>query len=187
MMMPEQVQAGLHGREYFVDLGFAGVRPASAGKRPERPRRFVAQEDVHAAEPRTRADLLADEVSAFVCELGRLHRVLLRVRQLRGARLVPRRRERASQAGDDEGLTAVAVAEDLDRRPIRNMMQIRREIARGYGVEVVVVAVNPVDGRAGGFIAAICGRQVPYAQPERDLAVPLDDRSRGRECAVDVA
>jgi hypothetical protein len=74
-------------------------------------------------------------------------------------------------------------------------MKIGREIAGGDGVEVVVVAVNPVDGRADGFVAAACpersrggvGCEVPDAEPERDVGAARDDLSRRVERAVDVA
>ena len=66
-------------------------------------------------------------------------------------------------------------------------MQIRREIARGDGVDIVVVAVDPVDRRADGFVESRISRQVPDREPERDLGMPRNDRLRGGERAVDVA
>ena len=66
-------------------------------------------------------------------------------------------------------------------------MEIAREIARGDGVEIVVVAVDPVDGRADGLVAAGVGCEIPDAQPERNLGMARDDLSRRIERAVDVA
>jgi hypothetical protein len=67
------------------------------------------------------------------------------------------------------------------------VVQIRRQISGGDGVEVVVVAVNPVDRGARGLVAPVLGGEIPDAQPERDLGMPRDDRPRGVERAVDVA
>jgi hypothetical protein len=66
-------------------------------------------------------------------------------------------------------------------------MKIRREISRNDRVEVVVVAVDPVDGPAKRLVPSSVGRDVADTQPERDLGMPRDDRSRGVERAVDVA
>jgi hypothetical protein len=66
-------------------------------------------------------------------------------------------------------------------------MEIRGQIAGGDRVEVVVVAVNPIDRHADGFVAPVFGGEVPDAQPERNLGVTRDDRPRGVERAVDVA
>ena len=65
MMVPEQVQARPHRREDFVDLRLAGVGPRRPGT-PERPRRFVGQEDVDVTQLLARLDLLAHEVAALV-------------------------------------------------------------------------------------------------------------------------
>jgi hypothetical protein len=66
-------------------------------------------------------------------------------------------------------------------------MQIRREISRGDGVEVVVVAVDPVDRRTERFVVPRFVGDVADAQPEGDLGMPGDDPARGVERAVDVA
>ena len=66
-------------------------------------------------------------------------------------------------------------------------MEIRRQIAGGDGVEVVVVAVNPVDAGAERLVASGLVSDVADAQPERNLGMPRDDRPRGVERAVDVA
>jgi hypothetical protein len=66
-------------------------------------------------------------------------------------------------------------------------MEIRREISRGDGVEVVVVAVDPVDGSADGFIPATFVGDVADAQPERHLGMARDNRPGGVERAVNVA
>jgi hypothetical protein len=66
-------------------------------------------------------------------------------------------------------------------------MQIGWQIAGRDRVEVVVVAVDPVDGPAKRLVPSSVGRDVADAQPERDLGMPRDDRSRGVERAVDVA
>ena len=66
-------------------------------------------------------------------------------------------------------------------------MQIGRQVAGRDRVEVVVVAVNPVDRRADGFVAAALVSDVAYAQPEWNLAVARDDRPRTVERAVNVS
>ena len=66
-------------------------------------------------------------------------------------------------------------------------MEIRRQIAGGDGVEVVVVAVDPVDASAERLVAAGFVGDVADAEPERDLGMARDDRARGVERAVDVA
>jgi hypothetical protein len=66
-------------------------------------------------------------------------------------------------------------------------MKIRGQIAGGDGVEVVVVAVNPVDAGARGFVASLFVGDVADAEPERDLGMPRDDRPGRVERAVDVA
>jgi hypothetical protein len=66
-------------------------------------------------------------------------------------------------------------------------MEIRGQVAGGDGVEVVVVAVNPVDRGAGGLVAPVLSGEVSDAQPERNLGMPRDDRPRGVERAVNVA
>jgi hypothetical protein len=66
-------------------------------------------------------------------------------------------------------------------------MQIRRQISGGDSVEVVVIAVDPVDRRAERFIPSSFVSDIADAEPERDLGMALDDRARGVERAVDVA
>jgi len=66
-------------------------------------------------------------------------------------------------------------------------MEILRQIAGGDGVEVVVVAVNPVDAGAEGLVSTLFVGDVADAEPEGNLGVARDDGSRGVECAVDVA
>jgi hypothetical protein len=66
-------------------------------------------------------------------------------------------------------------------------MEILRQIAGGDDVEVVVVAVNPVDPGAERLVTAVVVGYVADAQPERNLGVPGHDRARGVERAVDVA
>jgi hypothetical protein len=66
-------------------------------------------------------------------------------------------------------------------------MKIRREIARGNRIEIVVVAVDPVDRRAERFVPSLFVGDVADAQPERNLGMARDNRPRGIERAVDVA
>jgi hypothetical protein len=66
-------------------------------------------------------------------------------------------------------------------------MERRRQIAGGDGVEVVVVAVNPVDAGAERFVASGIVGDVADADPERNLGVARDDGARRLERAVDVA
>ena len=66
-------------------------------------------------------------------------------------------------------------------------MEIHRQIAGADGVEVVVVAVDPVDAGAERFVASLFVGDVADAQPERDFGMARDDRPRRVERAVDVA
>jgi len=66
MMVPEEVQTGAHRGEHLVDLGFPRIRPPASGKRTERLRRLVRQEDVDAAQRLARLDLFADEMPTLV-------------------------------------------------------------------------------------------------------------------------
>jgi hypothetical protein len=179
MMVPEQVQAGVHRPEQLVDLRLAGIGPARTRKGQERLRGLVGHEHVDAADRRARLDFLVDEMTTLIGQLGRLRTPLLRVRQLGCAALVPGRRERAPQAGDTQSI-------DLDRRPVWNVLKSWREIARRDRVEVVVVAVDPVDRRADGLVPPLGAGQVPDRKPPGDLGMPRDDRPRGLERAVDV-
>jgi len=65
-------------------------------------------------------------------------------------------------------------------------MQVRRHAPGRDRVEVVVVAVNPVDGSADRLVAAVLVGNVADAEPERDLGVPRDDRAGWLERAVDI-
>jgi hypothetical protein len=66
-------------------------------------------------------------------------------------------------------------------------MQIRRQLAGGDGVEVVVVPVDPVHRRAERLVRAALRRDVADAQPEWDAGVARDDPARVLERAVDVS
>ena len=197
MVVPEKVQGWPHRTQDFVDLRLAGIRPSASGIRPERLWRFVSHEDVYAAEPLARLDFVAHEVPALVGQFRRLGASPLWVRQIGGRRLVPRRREGAAEPGDDEAdlggppyirsQAGPLGPGDFGEGPIRNVMKIRRRIAGGDRVEVVVVAVDPVDRGAERFVTSVLVRDVADAQPERDLGMPRDDGPRGVERAVDVA
>jgi hypothetical protein len=54
-------------------------------------------------------------------------------------------------------------------------------------IEIVVVAVDPVDRRAERLVAPFVCCDIPDAQPERHLGVPRDHVARGVEFAVDVS
>jgi hypothetical protein len=69
-------------------------------------------------------------------------------------------------------------------RPVLDVMQVRRQIAGRDGVEVVVVAVDPVDGGAERFVTSLFVGDVADAEPERDLGMPRDDGARGVEGPV---
>jgi hypothetical protein len=66
-------------------------------------------------------------------------------------------------------------------------MQVRRQIAGRDGVEVVVVAVYPVDTAAERLIAPGVVGDVADAEPDRNLGMARDDGPRRGERAVDVA
>jgi hypothetical protein len=65
--------------------------------------------------------------------------------------------------------------------------EIRGQLAGGDRVEVVVVAVNPVDGGTERFVAPGFVGDVADAEPERNVGMPRDDAARRVERAVDVA
>jgi len=192
MVVAEQVQARLHHGEDLVDLRLPRIGAAASGKRTERLRRFVREEDVDVAQLLAGLDLLADEVPPLVGELGRLRGSLLRVRQLRRRGLVPRGRERPAESGDFD-VRAKALTRGVgqpfraDQSAIVDVMQIRRQIAGRDGVEVVVVAVDPVDRGAQRFVAPVLVGDVADAEPEGDVGMARDDAARGGEIAVDVA
>jgi hypothetical protein len=71
--------------------------------------------------------------------------------------------------------------------------KIRWQITGRDGVEVVVVAVDPVDERAERLVAGPCPEprrgvvgDVPDAQPKRDVGMERDDAAGGVEGAVNV-
>jgi hypothetical protein len=67
------------------------------------------------------------------------------------------------------------------------VMQILGQRAGRDRVEVVVVAVDPVDGRAERLVGASVRRDIADAQPEWNLGMRRDDRPGRVERAVDVA
>ena len=66
-------------------------------------------------------------------------------------------------------------------------MQARRQIAGRDRVEVVVVAVDPVDRRAERLVASRGVGDVTDAEPGGNIGMPRDDLARGAERAMDVA
>ena len=185
-MMTEQVQPRLHRCENGVDLRLPRVGSASVRKWAEGLRGFVREQDVdRVAQRRETVDFLMNEMTTLVRELGRLGTPLLRMRKISGRRFVPRRRERSPEPRDlNDRLTFVR---DLDERPVVDVDQILGQRARGDRVEVVVVAVNPVDRRAERVVRARLGRDVADAQPEGNLRMRRDDPARRVERAVDVS
>ncbi len=67
------------------------------------------------------------------------------------------------------------------------MVQTVGQIAGRNRVEIVVVAVNPVNRCAERLVAARIIGDVADAQPEGNLGMARGDRARGVEGAVDVA
>jgi hypothetical protein len=67
------------------------------------------------------------------------------------------------------------------------VVKVRRQIAGRNRVEIVVVAVDPVDRHAERFVMSLLVGDVADAQPERNLGMARDDRPGGVERAVDVA
>src|SRR5258708_9357180 len=194
MVVAEQVQPGAHRREHVVDLRLPRVWAPSAWERMEWLRRFVSQQYVDVAQPFTGLDLFADEMPTLVVSDAWATRGLKTPgygrRELRCAGVVPRRRKCSPEPSHPQPIYPRGRAfrrGHLDQGPIRNVMEIRRQIAGRDRVEVVVVAVDPVDRRAKRLIPSCIGRDVPDAEPEGDLGMPRDDRSRGVERAVDVA
>jgi hypothetical protein len=66
-------------------------------------------------------------------------------------------------------------------------MEIVRQVAGRDRVEVVVVAVNPVNARAKRLVATVIVGDVADAEPEGNVRVTGDDGARSVERAVDVA
>src|SRR6187399_279003 len=95
--------------------------------------------------------------------------------------VVPRRRKRPAEPGDAQRRGYV------DRGAVGDVMKARRQVTGGDGVEVVVVAVDPVDGSPEGLIPALLIGDVADAEPDCDLGVAPDDVARRVERAVDVA
>ena len=153
VMMPEQVQPRLHRREHLVDRRLAGVDSARA--RPaadeERPRRLVRQEHVDAA----RAPCRPRTSSRTKCR--RLSRLLGRAAACPclgcGSRAAgvsyQRRRERAAEAATRHAADLRAAApfcEVVQRWPAAAPL--------GDDVEVLVVALDPVERRGERFVVA---------------------------------
>jgi hypothetical protein len=67
------------------------------------------------------------------------------------------------------------------------VVEVRRQITGRNRVEVVVVAVDPVDPRARRLVRTRSGRDVANTEPERDVGMACDDGARRVERAVDVA
>ena len=187
MVVPEQVQARLHGGEHLVDLRLAGVGSAScretrgtaSAPRGSGRRRRRRAAPCTPRPPRAR--------SAAACRRARspsrvpffgCGRSAAGVSYHVGANVPPR------PATSTIGSSLVA---DLDDRPVGDVDEVLRQVVRGDRVEVVVVAVNPVDAGAERFVAPVFVGDVADAEPERDLGMARDDRPRGVERAVDVA
>jgi hypothetical protein len=168
MVVAEQVQARLHRGEDLVDLRLPRVGPRPR-ETTERLRRFVRQK-TSTSRSRLQASTSRGRSARFVRELGRLRGALLRVRQIRGRVSY----HVGANVPPEPGDAAACGQVDLER-PLR-CDEIRRQIARRDGVEVVVVAVNPVDRRAERLVAAVLVGDVADAQPERDVGMARDDR-----------
>jgi hypothetical protein len=189
--MTEEMQAWLHRGEDLVDLRLPRVRSPAAGKGTERFRRLVTHEDVDATKSLRRLNFLAHEMTPFIREYSGFCRRFFWMRQ-RGRRcVVPRRREGAAESGDAEGdgrAKALRYVERyINRGAVWNVIEIRRQIAGRDRVEVIVVAVNPVDGDAERFVPSGIIGDVADAEPERNIGMPRDDAARGVERAVNVA
>ena len=188
VMVAKQMEARLQGGEDLVDLYLAGVGPAIAVRGPERLRGFVRQEDVEfdAAKSLTLLDFLAHEMAPLVGEHRGFRRPLPGMREVGCRRVVPSRGKRSAETQQlDNRLAGVII--NLDDVRIADVIEIARQITRGNRVEVVVVAVNPVDIGAERFVAAVLVRDVADTEPERNIGMARDDRARGVELAVDVA
>ena len=187
-MVAEQVQPRPHGGEDFVQHRFSRVDVPP--RRIERPRRLVRQEDVDARERLAGQDFILHEVPALVvAPLAQLDEGGRRLvspgrRQGRGRRVVPTRRERASQRRH-------APAAHLMERAVAQVVQRRRGRTAGrrlgHDVEVLVVALDPVEGRGRREVLALVAGDVAHLQPERHVRVPAHDVLNGLELAVDVA
>src|SRR4051812_5225155 len=109
VMMSEQMQAGLHGRQHLVDRGLPGVHAATA-RGPcfnrKRTSGLVREKYIDTSQPFARLHFLTHEMTAFVVPFrcgrgapGSLPRGFTAPRRkVRGRRVVPRRRKRAAEA-----------------------------------------------------------------------------------------
>ena len=188
-MMPEQVQSRPHRGKDFVDLRLPGIGASPARKRPKRLGRFMGQQDIDVAQPFTGLDFFAHEVPALVVPDAWATRCRKTPgygrRELRSRRLVPRRRERPAQTHDlHDGLSLV---EDFYGGSIFDVMEILRQVVSRDRIEVVVVAVNPVDAGAERLVAPRLVGDVPDTEPERDLRVLRHDGARAVEGAVNIS
>jgi hypothetical protein len=66
-------------------------------------------------------------------------------------------------------------------------MKTGGQVARRDEVEILVIALDPVDRRREGFVPSGCIGYVADAQPERDVRMPSDDPACLLESPVDVA
>src|SRR5205814_2162309 len=125
------------------------VGPSSSREHAERFRRLVGHEHVDAPKRLAGLDLFADKMAALVVLDPRATWGLKTPGhgpwELRRVRLVPRRRECSPESRDPHPWGR-RFSSGHHKSSIRDVMKIRRKIARSYGVEVVVIAVDPVDG-----------------------------------------
>ena len=141
MVVPEQMQTGLHRRQDFVDRGLAGVVAAPSCTDTERPRRFVRQAGCRLLASACTRRLLRGRSAAAGrrarspsrCLFAGAASPLPRISYIVGANVPPR----------------PATREPLNRpqRSVRDVVKAGQGARPRRSVKVFVVSLDPVEGR----------------------------------------
>ena len=187
VVVPEQVQPRPHCRQHLVDLGLAGV---VAARRPKGTRRLMGQEDVDVRDRFARAPLPRERSGGA----GRPVRWPSACSSWDAAGPPPPARTssgRTCRRGRRRGGRRSSISS-----PLRDVgvgvwrgFSVRRSFMPRHppAVEILVVALDPVERRRERLVAAVGVRDITHTKPERHLAVPFHDSSCRLEGAVNVA
>jgi len=176
VMMTEQMQTRFHRRKDLVDRCLPGVVAFD----PEGPGGFVGEQNIDIGHALARLDLCADEMSSSVRELGRFRRPLLRMWQLFRRHVVHRRRVRATKTRNTNAF-------DHRRRAVRDEMKVRRQIAAGDSIEVLVVALDPEEWCVERLVMSVAVGNIADTKPIVNLGMLPHDTADGHEIAMDIA
>ena len=80
-----------------------------------------------------------------------------------------------------------AYATDINSQAVRQVVQAAGELPGGDAVEVLVVALDPVERRWQRFVAAVVVRHVSLRKPRTAPRVPFHGAAGAGEIAVNVA